>query len=319
MTQQMSLFGGATEPCQPAKLEESTRALAARMPARLRMGTSSWSFPGWSGLVYARGYPADTLAKHGLHAYAKHPLFRTVGVDRSHYGPLESGAWRGMAEQVPEDFRFLVKAHEMCTLAVVPDHERYGRLRGQSNPRFLDPVYASEVVVGPTLEGLGHKLGQILFQFAPQPMESLGGFDNFCDKLYQFLSQLPPGPTYAVELRNQALFRPRYAELLTASGATHCYNAMGGVPPLPEQLRRIPPGDKLLIRWMLRRELRYEDAVTAFAPFDRLAEPDPLTRSEIVDAILGAAGEVTVVVNNKAEGSSPRSIQALAEALDRAV
>lgn len=314
---QISLFAAPSpEPkCRAAAVGEVQRDAATRLPPGLRMGTSSWSFPGWSEIVYAQPYSADTLARHGLSAYAQHPLLRAVGVDRSHYGPPDEATWRGMAAQVPEGFRFVVKAHELCSLAVIPDHDRYGKRRGQQNALFLDPEYTAEVVVGPTVAGLGHKLGTILFQFAPQPIESLGGMDGFTDRLYTFLSHLPPGPDYAVELRNGALIRPRYAEALQASGASHCYNAIGGVPPIPEQLRRVPPGPRMLIRWMLRRELRYEDAVSQFSPFDRLAAPDAQTRAEIVAAILAAAGEVTVIVNNKAEGSSPLSIFALAEAL----
>ena len=30
-----------------------SRALAARLPAAVHFGTSSWSFPGWAGLVYS--------------------------------------------------------------------------------------------------------------------------------------------------------------------------------------------------------------------------------------------------------------------------
>lgn len=315
--QQISLFAAPppAPKCRPAPQDAATAALAARLPPALRMGTSSWSFPGWAGLVYDGAYSADTLAKEGLAAYAQHPLLRTVGVDRSHYSPPPESTWRALAAQVPADFRFLVKAHELCTLAVIPDHDRYGKHRGEANPRFLDPAYAAEVVVGPTRAGLGDTLGTILFQFAPQPIESLGGVEAFIEKLYTFLSHLPPGPVYAVELRNGALITGAYAEALRAAGATHCYNAIGGVPPIPTQLRRVPMGPRLVIRWMLRRELRYEEAVSHFAPFDRLAAPDPQTRAEIVAAILAAAGEVTVIVNNKAEGSSPRSVIALAEAV----
>ena len=39
----------------------------------------SWSFPGWSGLVYDRASTETELARNGLGAYAAHPLFRSVG------------------------------------------------------------------------------------------------------------------------------------------------------------------------------------------------------------------------------------------------
>ena len=50
--------------------------LAARLPSALRLGTMSWSFPGWRGLVYGRDVPEGALAGLGLTAYARHPLLR---------------------------------------------------------------------------------------------------------------------------------------------------------------------------------------------------------------------------------------------------
>jgi hypothetical protein len=52
------------------------------------MGTSSWGFGGWGGIVWDRAYPDDRLSREGLGAYAAHPLLRTVGVDRTHYRPM---------------------------------------------------------------------------------------------------------------------------------------------------------------------------------------------------------------------------------------
>lgn len=50
--------------------------LAAALPDTIRFGTSSWSFPGWKGIVYPHGLPASSIAREGLREYAKHPLLR---------------------------------------------------------------------------------------------------------------------------------------------------------------------------------------------------------------------------------------------------
>ena len=47
-------------------------------------------------------------------------LFRTVGVDRTFYGPVNADTFRAWAAAVPDDFRFLVKAHEALTLSRFP-------------------------------------------------------------------------------------------------------------------------------------------------------------------------------------------------------
>ena len=88
-------------------------------------------------------------------AYGSNPLLRTVEIDRSFYEPLPERYFAQLTRQVPPDFRFLVKAHEDCTLPRFPRHARYGKKQGESNGRFLDASYAADAVVGPAVAGLG--------------------------------------------------------------------------------------------------------------------------------------------------------------------
>jgi uncharacterized protein YecE (DUF72 family) len=230
---------------------------------------------------------------------------------------MSAAALGALAAQVPTDFRFLVKGHEDCTLARFPGHARYGARRDQANALFLDPGYALDRVVGPTVAGLGGKLGVLLFQFAPQPLASLGGVSGFLDRLQRFLEAMPRGVPVAVELRNTALLVPAYAELLAATGAIPALSAWSGLPPIEEQLRRTGAERAPLrvIRWMLQEGASYEDSVDRYAPFDALVDPDPVTRAAIARIVAGHTGETIVIVNNKAEGSAPRSVFALAEAI----
>ena len=73
---------------QPAAVPPEVAELALRLPSDLRIGTSSWSYPGWDGLVYAGEYSESMLARKGLAAYARHPLLRTVSIDRGFYAPI---------------------------------------------------------------------------------------------------------------------------------------------------------------------------------------------------------------------------------------
>jgi hypothetical protein len=66
---------------------------------------------------------------------------------------------------------------------------------------------------------------------------------------------------------------------------------------------------------MLGHGRGYEEARDLYAPFDRLAAPDPESRASIAELVrraVRAAKEGLVIVNNKAEGSSPLSIVELA-------
>jgi uncharacterized protein YecE (DUF72 family) len=316
---QLPLFAGGDDlAVGAAPVSPSVIDLAARLPASLRLGTSSWSFPGWHGLVYAGRHRADDLSRDGLVAYARHPLLRAAGIDRTFYAPLDAAGFARHAAQVPGDFRFLVKASQLCTFPAL--REAGGTGAARPNPRFLDAGFARDAVVAPAVEGLGQRLGVLLFQFPPLPRSETRDPGRFAERLAGFLGALPQGPPYAVEIRNRELVQPAYAAALSASGAAHGFTIHPSMPSLEIQAEVLPvesqPG--LVVRWMLGHGRGYEEASDLYAPFDRLAAPDPVSRASIASLFaraVRAGKEGLVVVNNKAEGSSPLSIVELARAI----
>ena len=323
MDAQLGLFPDAPTTARrpavgPADVPEGLREAARQLPRELRLGTSSWSFPGWRSLVYDRPASESALASDGLSAYAAHPVLRTVGLDRSYYRPLTSDQLRAYAAVVPDDFRFVVKADRLLTSPLDPDASGV-RTR---NARFLDATYATEEVVRPLVEGLGAKAGALLFQFSPMPASLAGSRASFLERLQRFLEALPRGVTYAIELRTPSFLTEQYVELLEGVGAAHCYNVHPAMSSLAKQLELVQPFYQpvLLIRWMLRGGLEYEAARRKYAPFDRLVDEDPETRDLIartaLDGLLGER-DVIVIANNKAEGSAPLSVFRLAERIAR--
>lgn len=291
---------------------------SGRLPAGIRLGTSSWSFPGWAGLVWADRHAAEVLSRDGLPAYARHPLLRAVGLDRTFYAPLPVEELARHAAQVPDGFRFLVKASRLCTSPWLPDGP--GRGAGRENPRYLDPAWARDAVVGPAVEGLGDRLGTVLFQFPPLPRSETRDPDRFAARLAAFLAALPRGAPCAVEIRDAELLVPEYAAALSGAGASHGFTVHPAMPPLAAQAEVLPPEAQpsLVVRWMLGHGRGYEEARELYAPFDRLAAPDPGARASIVELVrraVRAGREGLVIVNNKAEGSSPLSVIELARAI----
>ncbi|WP_089936657.1 DUF72 domain-containing protein [Candidatus Entotheonella palauensis] len=324
---QLDLFGAPEEPLSkpvvaPAEYASQLTAIARQLPKHIYFGTSSWAFEGWRGLVFAQEAPKTKLSRHGLAAYAQHPLFRAVGLDRTYYAPIAASDFADYAAMVPDMFRFLVKAHELCTLPLFRGGGRYAQRRGEANAYFLDASYATDHVVGPCVEGLQGKAGPLLFQFSPLSVEAVGGPQRFAEQLYAFLDALPRGPLYAVELRNEDLFSSSYLDALIATGAVHCFNVHPAMPPIHEQYQaaKVAASQALIIRWMLHPNYRYEAARQRYEPFDRLVDEDPENRQTIAKMCLDtavSARPAVIIVNNKAEGSSPLTIQKLAETLVR--
>ncbi|MDI3380600.1 DUF72 domain-containing protein [Xenophilus aerolatus] len=314
------------ERVQPAAVPESLQALAAALPRALHLGTSSWHFPGWAGLVWEREYAQPWLSRHGLAAYAQHPLLRGVSLDRSFYRPLSASQFAAYAAQVPDDFRFVVKAPSLVADALVRGEDGRGM---QPNPVFLDPTLAVEQFVAPAIEGLGTRIGALVFQLSPLPAALLARMPELLDRLSVLLRALPrlrpaaPDATVAVEVRNPEWLTPEFVEVLRDASATYCLGLHPKLPPIGEQipvLRALWPGP-LVCRWNLNRKhgaFGYEDAKGLYEPFDRLVDPDVATREALARVIAGTVGagqSAYVTINNKAEGSAPLSVAALAEAV----
>jgi uncharacterized protein YecE (DUF72 family) len=325
---QLDLFAQVAGPAAPRKTglepvppRPEHVALRAQLGPNVHLGASTWSFPGWNGHVYDGVASEAQLARHGLRAYAQHPLFNAVGVDRTFYLPIGADLFRAFAAQVPDDFRFLTKAHDHLTLAHFPPHPRYGAMRGQPNPRFLDASYARDVVVAPVVEGLGPKSGPLAFQISPQDLEGAGGAAAFIERLHGFLGALPRGPQYAVEVRNtELLTHPSYAPMLASVGAAHVYIAWSRMPPVTVQARWVKPETQpvVIARWMLPRGGDYEALKRKFAPFDRIVDPDPEGQASLAALLRGARArgqDAYAICSNKAEGCAPESASNLARAV----
>ncbi len=295
---------------------ERFRVLAASLPPDLRMGTSSWSFPGWQGVVYGKRRGTSMLAREGLREYARHPLLRTVGIDRSYYAPVPDADLARYAEQMPEGFVGCAKAPAAVTSPVVPGARR----NAEPNPDYLSASRFIDETLEPFGRVLAPHVGPFILQFPPTPPGQQPDAAAFTESLDRFLGQLPRAFSYAVELRDRFLLTDSYRQVLQRHGAAHVYNYWSAMPMPGDQTRTIAPEDLpfVVVRLLLRPGTWYEDQREIFAPFDRLVEPDETMRRDVVGIVRRGARRgrrVFVLVNNKAEGSSPLTIEALAERL----
>ncbi|MBY4898196.1 DUF72 domain-containing protein [Cupriavidus sp. AU9028] len=310
----------------PAPPDPALMALAARLPRHLYLGTSTWSYPGWKGMVWAGDHSESTLSRKGLAAYSRHPLLRAAGIDRGFYAPIPLADYLSYGAQVPSDFRFVVKAPASVCDAWLRASNGAGRL---PNAAFLDVAIAVRDFIEPATAGLGAKCGPLLFQLSPLgAMAADAG--AFLARLDAFLSALPPldpqrnpHACYTVELRDAALLTPRFIKLLKARGVRFGCGVRERMPPVARQasaqalLDEGAPGP-LVLRWLLREGYGYEQAELAFQPFDKLRAPDDETvqaAAELVAATLRNEQPAYVIVSNNAEGCAPLTLARLAQAI----
>lgn len=320
----------------PATPSDDVVRLGRRLPPDVYLGTSSWSFPGWQGIVYGAASNEAQLARAGLAAYSQHPLLRAVGIDRGFYQPLSREQFAGYARQVPEGFRFVVKAPALITDA----YTRGGSGAPETkNPHFLDAAAALEQYVAPAIGGLGAKAGPLVFQLSPLPRALVQEVDEvqaLIGRIGDFIARLPKvvggmAPIYAIEPRNAELLTPRFVRTLREAGARLCVSLHARMPEASRQSAALhamdaapEEGDNwrlkgpLVVRWNLHAGLRYDEAKNRYAPFDRLIDADIVTRgtlTHLIHVAIKSGQPAFVIANNKAEGSAPLTCIELARAV----
>ncbi|HEY6065624.1 MAG TPA: DUF72 domain-containing protein [Thermoanaerobaculia bacterium] len=323
---QLDLFEAASPPArspgpQAARLEKEhaeTAAIAARLPAGVRFGTSSWSFPDWAGIVYSRVAKVAELAREGLREYSRHPLLTTVGIDRSYYAPIPKDDLVRYSEQLPAAFPCCAKALEVVTSAARP--ARSGGRPGEPNPDFLNARLLEDEMLAPFREVFREHAGPFILQFPPAPRSLRLSAPDFAGKLERFLGGLPKDFRYAIELRDPTLLTAEYRDALAAHGAAHVYNYVTAMPMPADQAEVVPVASApfAVVRLLLRPGTTYEERREEMMPFSRLTDRSDAMRTQVVAlarTAVDARIPVSVLVNNKAEGCSPLTIRALAEML----
>jgi len=301
------------------KMQERAGALAVQ---GVYLGTSSWKYEGWIGQLYHperyefRGKVAITrFQRDCLREYGE--VFKTVCVDAAYYNFPSPQYLERMAEQVPEDFRFGFKVTDAITVKKFPKLDRFGDLAGKPNDNFLNADLFAKAFLHPC-ESIRPNVGLLMFEFSRfWPTDYEHGRDFVAD-LDKFLSRLPKGWPYGVEMRNRNWLHPDYFDCLARHQVTHVYNSWEAMPPVGEQ--RALPGSQphpflVAARFLLKPGRRYEEAVKAFQPYDKTHEVNAEARKAgatlIADGVQAKGRKTFIYVNNRLEGNALSTIEAM--------
>jgi uncharacterized protein YecE (DUF72 family) len=305
---------------------EQVRQQAAALAARgVRIGTSSWKYPGWRGQFYdesrylTRGrFSEARFERDCLAEYAE--VFKTVCVDAAYYTFPRPDYLSKLAAQVPPDFQFGFKVTDAITLRKFPNLPRFGPKAGQPNPDFLNGDLFASAFLQPC-EAIRPQVGVLMFEFSKFYAADYQHGRDFVADLDRFLGALPTGWPYAVEMRNQHWLAPDYFQCLARHGVSHVFNNWSAMPTVGEQMAL--PGSRtnpalVAARFLLAPGRKYQEAVDRFSPYDRTQEANPEARAAGAKLItegkaVGPAGKTLIFVNNRLEGSALNTIAAMLE------
>jgi len=315
--------GGAARPA-PTPLSDYARANKERLRRwagrGIYFGGSSWKYPGWQGMVYTRRYGSKrAFDQECLSEYSE--LFPTVCADFALYDFPAPEKMHIIHEQTADDFKLSLKVTDRITVKKYPNLPRHGRNAGGENPDFLNVNLFEEAFLKP-LEQLRQKRGIIIFEFSTFYPASGVRYEEFLGLLDGFLAKLPAGYDYAVEIRNQEFLTPDYLALLASHGVAHTLNSWTRMPPIIEQLRLsgVLTARFSVARALLKPGRTYQEAVELFQPYEKIKEENPELRTGLAEASRRALSEgrtLYAYVNNRAEGNSPKTIEAILDILEK--
>ncbi len=158
----------------------------------MHVGTSGYNYEAWRGSFY----PEELSSKKMLGYYAER--FDTVEINYSFYRKPTAKILEGWAAQVPERFRFALKAWQ--------------RITHQKRLRETEELVSSFAEVA---RALGPRLAPVLYQLPPNLKADV-------PLLRDFLNQLPRDLRAAFEFRHASWFSDETYSALRDAGAALC-------------------------------------------------------------------------------------------------
>lgn len=297
--------------------------IPAKFAGHLRVGTCSWKYDSWEGLVYKPGKryrPEDYLPD-----YARH--FTTVEIDQWFWSLFPTGVRlpdpsvaRQYAESVPDDFQFTIKAPNAITLTHSYAKQPKGseRTANELNPHFLSVDLLNRFLE--TLTPMRGKLGPIMFQFEYLNKQKMPSLAVFLERLRAFLERAPAGFQYAVEIRNPNYLKDEFFDSLRRLGSGYVLLEGYYMPPIAEVAAghdvRTAPFSIIRLHGPDRSGIEEQTG----GAWNEIIEPRDESLQAAADIIrqnLADDVDTYVNVNNHYEGSAPLTIQRLLEILQK--
>ncbi len=282
------------------------------MNPQLHIGTCSWKFEAWRGLVYSDS-PQDMLSEYAQRygcVEIDQWYWSLFGADKVSLPRPETVAQ--YAESVPEGFKFGVKLPDALTLTHLRPASKTDPL--VPNPHFLSPDLM-RTFMG-LLEPMHAKLGPLMLQFGYLNRQMMQSQAEFLDRLDGFAKVLPAGHCWGVEIRNPAWLNRDHFGFLRERGLVHVFEQGYYMPPVHEVYAK--HADQLTDTCVVRMHGTDYEAMGKRQGKDwsKVVDPHDEDLDRIVAMLkdLGAKGKnAWAFVNNHFEGCAPKTVERIRE------
>jgi uncharacterized protein YecE (DUF72 family) len=274
----------------------------------LRIGTCSWKYDSWKGIVYP-----DKEEINFLEEYSKH--FNTVEVDQWFWSLFESkkavlpkdSDVKAYVKAVSDDFRFTIKIPNAITLTHFYNRNKSEVLK--PNPFFLNKDLFDKFLE--TLKPMEENIGVLIFQFEYLNKQKISGLTEFLDRFESFVESIDKKFTYGVEIRNPNFLKKPFFYFLERNKLAMIFLQGYYMPPIWEMFNEFKEQIKSTAVIRLHGPDRSGIEKKTGSIWNQIVEPkdDELDKiADIIQYLKNKKVDTYVNVNNHYEGSAPLTI-----------
>lgn len=275
----------------------------------IRIGTCSWKYDSWKGLVYPAKKEFNFLSE-----YSKH--FNTVEVDQWFWSlfepkkavlPKDSDV-KSYAQSVPANFRFTIKIPNSITLTHFYNKNKTAELK--PNPFFLKTDLFEKFLE--TIKPMKKNIGVLMFQFEYLNKQKISGLTEFLDRFESFIESIDKKYVYGIEIRNPNFLKKPFFEFLDRNKLAMVFLQGYYMPPIWEVFNEYKDKIKSTAVIRLHGPDRSGIEKKTGSIWDQIVEPkdEELDKvAEIIYYLKSKKVDAYVYVNNHYEGSAPLTIQ----------
>jgi len=277
----------------------------------IRIGTCSWKYDSWKGIVYSENVRTNYLEEYSDH-------FNTVEIDQWFWSlfknkkillPNEKDV-SVYANSVPDDFRFTIKVPNSLTLT-----HYYSKSKSENlniNPHFLS-IELYDIFLK-ALRPMENKIGVLMFQFEYLNKQKLCGLNEFIERFENFINRAKQKYNIGIEIRNPNYLKKTYFEFLNRNNLSMVFLQGYYMPPVWELFKQFKEHliDATILR--LHGPDRYAIEKKTGNLWNQIVESrdEELNKvAEIVHYLENKKVDTYVNVNNHFEGSAPLTIKKL--------
>jgi uncharacterized protein YecE (DUF72 family) len=283
----------------------------------IQIGTCSWKYDSWKGLVYSKEKPISYLQEYSRR-------YSTVEVDQWFWSLFKGNAVvlpkpdvvREYAASVPPGFVFSIKVPNSITLTHHYAKQKKSPLA--PNPYFLSTELMEKFIE--TIEPLGDHIGPLLFQFEYLNKNKMSGLSHFIEMFEIFKKGIPEGYQYCIEIRNPNFLKDEYFDFLSDLRLGHVFLQGYFMPSIFEVYEKfkVKLHDPVVIR--LHGPDRKDIEERTKNSWNEIVEPkdeDLMNLKSMVRDLQERQHQIFINVNNHFEGCAPKTIEKIKSLLQR--